>query len=65
LAGPSIETTHIEEKADSERPAKKAKGSTVKAQTPVEPEAKAPVESEDEPRSSLADALGDAFAENA
>lgn len=65
LAGPSIETTHIEEKADSERPAKKAKGSTVKAQTAAEPEAKAPIESEDEPRSSLADALGDAFAENA
>jgi hypothetical protein len=65
LAGPSIETTHIEEKADTERPAKKAKGPAEKTQTPAAADAKAPVESEEEPRSSLADALGDAFAENA
>lgn len=65
LAGPSIETTHIAGKAESERPAKKAKGPSVKTQAPVTAETKAPVNSEQEPRSSLADALGDAFVANA
>jgi cytoskeletal protein CcmA (bactofilin family) len=65
LAGPSIETTHIEEKAGTERPAKKTKTPATKAQAPVAPEPKTPVVSEDAPRSSLADALGDAFAVNA
>ena len=67
LAGPSIETTHIEEKAGTERPTKKAKAPAAKAQatTPAGPDPKAPVTSEEAPRSSLADALGDAFAVNA
>jgi len=65
LAGPSIETTHIETKTTSERSTKKTKATTAKAQAAVTPESKAPVANEDPPRSSLADALGDAFAVNA
>ncbi|MCA3696201.1 polymer-forming cytoskeletal protein [Aquidulcibacter sp.] len=65
LAGPSIETTHIEEKATAERPAKRAKAPAAKAQTSAAAEAKSPVANEEASRSSLADALGDAFAVNA
>lgn len=65
LAGPSIETTHIETKTTSERSTKKTKATTAKTQAAAAPEPKAPVANEEPPRSSLADALGDAFAVNA
>ncbi len=65
LAGPSIETTHIETKANAERSTKKAKAPAAKAQAAAAPEPKTTAANEEPPRSSLADALGDAFAVNA
>lgn len=67
LAGPSIETTHIEAKAGAERSSKKTKAPAAKAQAAAvtqEPKT-TPAANEETPRSSLADALGDAFAVNA
>lgn len=75
LAGPSIEAANLEAKTQSDKPAKKGKIAATKATPAAKDEATpttiaksaevSPDAAKETPRSSLADALGDAFAVNA